>query len=337
MRAGFLTLTAACFLLAFCVVILGAYVRLSDAGLGCPDWPGCYGKLVVTEESLDAASQQEYQARPFNRDKAVKEMVHRYAAGTLGILVLLLTLLSWRRGRQEKILCSVLLCLVAVQSLLGMWTVTELLKPLIVVAHLLGGMLILGLLYWLMLRQLPGNGAGSGIASPMDKLVLAGLAVLAVQMFSGGWTSANYAALVCPEFPACRDGAWWPETDFGEGFTVWREGRLDYEGGILAAPARTAIHVTHRLGAVLTVAMLLYVALRAVARREPAIRLHGAALACLLCLQVSLGIANVMLRLPLPVAVAHNSVAALLMLSLLTLYRYARCEEGKPAPNGVHK
>lgn len=337
MRSGFQSLTAACFLLAFCVVILGAYVRLSDAGLGCPDWPGCYGRLVVTEELRAAAAQQEYRARPFDRDKAVKEMVHRYAAGTLGILVLLLTLLSRRRGRQEKILCSVLLCLVAVQSLLGMWTVTELLKPLIVVAHLLGGMLILGLLYWIMIRPLTGNGAGSGVIPPLAKLVLAGLVVLAAQMFSGGWTSANYAALVCPEFPACRDGAWWPETDFREGFIVWREGRLDYEGGILDAPARTAIHISHRIGALLTVVILMYVALRAVARREPAIRLSGAVLACLLCLQVSLGIANVMLRLPLPVAVAHNSVAALLLLSLLTLYRYARGEGVKPAPHRVHE
>ena len=329
MRTGFLTLTVTCFLLAFCVVILGAYVRLSDAGLGCPDWPGCYGKLVVTGELQAAVTQPEYQSRPFNRDKAVKEMVHRYAAGALGILVLLLTLLSWRRGHSDRVPCSVLLCLVAVQSLLGMWTVTELLKPLIVVAHLLGGMLILGVLYWIILRNTPRYSSGPGVVPRLDKLALAGLVVLAAQMFSGGWTSANYAALACPEFPACRDGLWWPETDFREGFTVWRDGRLDYEGGILDAPARTAIHLAHRTGAALTFLLLSYVALRAFGRGERVLRLHGAILLCLLCLQVSLGIANVMLRLPLPVAVAHNSVAALLMLSLLTLYRYARVEQVK--------
>ena len=337
MRTGFLTLTVACFLLAFCVVILGAYVRLSDAGLGCPDWPGCYGKLVVTGELQAAATQQEYQSRPFNRGKAVKEMAHRYAAGALGILVLLLTLLSWRRGHRDRAPCTILLCLVAVQALLGMWTVTELLKPLIVVAHLLGGMLILGLLYWIILRNTPRNAAGPGVAPRVDKLALAGLVVLAAQMFSGGWTSANYAALACPEFPACRDGSWWPETDFTEGFTVWRDGRLDYEGGILDAPARTAIHLAHRIGAALTFLVLAYVALRAFGRGERVLRLHAVILSGLLCLQVSLGIANVMLRLPLPVAVAHNSVAALLMLSLLTLYRYARVEQAKLSFHGFRE
>ena len=337
MRTGFLTLAQICFLLAFCVVVLGAYVRLSDAGLGCPDWPGCYGKLIVSGELEAAAAQQEYLSRPFDRDKAVKEMAHRYSAGALGILVLLLTLLSLRQGHRDKVLCSVLLCLVAVQAVLGMWTVTELLKPLIVVAHLLGGMAVLGLLYWIILRHAARAAPGAGAVSRLDRLALAGLALLAVQMFSGGWTSANYAALACPEFPACRDGSWWPETDFREGFTVWREGRLDYEGGILDAPARTAIHLVHRLGAALTFVALLYVALRALGRSDAAMRLNGAILLGLLCLQVALGIANVLLRLPLPVAVAHNSVAALLLLSLLTLYRYARVGQDKPPTHALHQ
>ena len=321
---AFLTLSIISFLLAFCVVVLGAYVRLSDAGLGCPDWPGCYGELFVGAEMQGIAAEQAHQVRPFNRDKAVKEMAHRYAAGILGILVLLLTLISWRPGHREKITCSILLGLVAAQALLGMWTVTELLKPLIVTVHLLGGMLILGLLYWLILRQLPRAGAPAGQRSRLDRLVLAGLAVVALQIFSGGWTSTNYAALACPEFPSCRDGLWWPETDFREAFTVWREGRVDYEGGILDAPARTAIHLTHRLGAALTFLVILYVALCALGRTEPAVRLTAAVLLCVLCIQVSLGITNVLLRLPLPVAVAHNSVAALLVLSLLTLYWHAQ-------------
>ena len=321
---AFLTLSVVSFLLAFCVVILGAYVRLSDAGLGCPDWPGCYGELFVTADIQVTAVEQAQQVRPFNRDKAVKEMVHRYGAGILGILVLLLTLFAWCRGHREKTTCSILLGLVAVQALLGMWTVTELLKPLIVAAHLLGGMLILGLLYWLILRQLPRPAARAGQQSRLDRLVLAGLVVVALQIFSGGWTSANYAALACPEFPSCRDGLWWPETDFREAFVIWREGRLDYEGGILDAPARTAIHLTHRLGAALTFLVLLYVAINALGRTEPAVRLTAIFLLCILCLQVSLGITNVLLRLPLPVAVAHNSVAALLVLSLLTLYRHAQ-------------
>ena len=327
MRNGFLNLSLATFLLAFCVVVLGAYVRLSNAGLGCPDWPGCYGDLFVTEQTRVAAAQHESAARVFDMGKAVKEMVHRYAAGLLGLLALLMTLIAWRTGHAEKIPCSVLLGLIALQALLGMWTVTELLKPAIVVAHLLGGMLILGLLCWIILRQLPRRRGHHG-HPPTRRLTLAALVVLAAQLFSGGWTSANYAALACPEFPTCRAGAYWPETDFSEAFTVWRAGRVDYEGGILAAPARTAIHLTHRLGAILTVLVALGAALYALLRAGPPARAAGLAVLLLLCAQVALGVANVLLRLPLPIAVAHNAVAALLLLALLTLYRQARDDGG---------
>ena len=323
MRNSFLNLCLVAFLLGLCVVVLGAYVRLSNAGLGCPDWPGCYGDLFVTEQTRVMALQQARETRPFDMDKAVKEMVHRYAAGLLGLLVLLMTVVAWRAGHREKVACSVLLGLVALQALLGRYTVTELLNPIIVAAHLLGGMLILGLLYWIILGQLPRASAGRGHAYTRG-LALAGLTVLAVQLFSGGWTSANYAALVCPEFPTCRDGSYWPETDFSEGFTVWRAGRIDYEGGILDAPARTAIHLAHRLGALLTCLVVFSAALCALLRAEKPARTSAWVLLLALCLQVALGIANVLLRLPLPVAVAHNSVAALLLLSLLTLYRQAR-------------
>ena len=319
MSNHFLNLSIFAFLLGFCVIVLGAYVRLSNAGLGCPDWPGCYGDLFVTEETRVAAAQQASETRPFDMGKAVKEMAHRYAAGILGIVVLLMTVIAWRKGHGEKVSCGVLLGLVAFQALLGMWTVTELLKPVIVAAHLLGGMLILGMLYLIILRQLPRT-RGHGGHPRTRGLALAGLAVLALQMFSGGWTSANYAALACPEFPACRDGAYWPEADFSEGFTVWRTGRIDYEGGILDAPARTAIHLTHRLGAALTFLVVLGAGLCALVRAGKPMRPVAAVLLLVLCIQVALGIANVLLRLPLPVAVAHNSAAALLMLLLLTVY-----------------
>lgn len=314
---GFLALSIAAFLLALCVVILGAYVRLSNAGLGCPDWPGCYGQLFVT---ADMTAPQATADRPFDRDKAVKEMMHRYAAGALGIVVVLMTVISWRSARREKTASSILLFLVILQALLGMWTVTELLKPIIVVAHLLGGMLILGLLYWIILQQLPRPATSTRAPGTGRMALLVALAVLAVQMFSGGWTSANYAALICPEFPTCRDGAYWPQTDFKEAFVLRRAERINYEGGILDAPARTAIHLTHRLGAALTFLVILAVALCAMRRPGKATRLAAGVLLLALCAQVSLGVANVLLRLPLPVAVAHNSVAALLMLSLLTLY-----------------
>ncbi len=316
------TLSLSAFVVAFCVVILGAYVRLSDAGLGCPDWPGCYGDLFVTQDTQALAAQQAHTARPFNRDKAVKEMAHRYAAALLGMLVLALALLAWRNRQAEKNLCNILLGLVLLQALLGMWTVTELLKPLIVVAHLLGGMLILGLLFWLLLGQLPGSARPPGTTRGAG-LALAALLVLAMQMVTGGWTSANYAALVCPEFPTCRDGAYWPETDFREAFVVWRAGEIDYEGGILDAPARTAIHLTHRAGAALAALAILSAALYLLLRGGAPTRAPALAVLLALVLQVGLGVANVLLRLPLPIAVAHNAVAALLMLSLLALYHRA--------------
>ena len=317
-----LALLLGAFLLAYCVIILGAYVRLSDAGLGCPDWPGCYGDLFVTQQTQVVAAQRADTARPFNQDKAVKEMVHRYAAALLGLLALALAVLAWRNGHAEKNLCGVLLALIVLQALLGMWTVTALLKPVIVVAHLLGGLLILGLLYWMILRQLPRANRSAGDARSAG-LALAALLTLALQLFTGGWTSANYAALVCPEFPTCRDGVYWPETDFKEAFVIWRAGEIDYEGGILNAPARSAIHLTHRLGAALTCLVVLAAALAALAWGGKPTRAPAAIVLVVLCLQVALGIGNVLLRLPLPLAVAHNAVAALLLLSLLTLYRRA--------------
>lgn len=319
-----LALSLFSFLLAYCVVILGAYVRLSNAGLGCPDWPGCYGKLFVTGDASADLVEKAHLDRPFDEGKAMKEMIHRYAAGGLGLALLLLAFSTWRTQHPQKRVAYLLLGLVVLQALLGMWTVTELLKPAIVSAHLIGGMLILALLYWLILKQLPFGANNPGQRSWVAGLSLACLSALAVQIFLGGWTSANYAALACPEFPGCRDGLWWPETDFKEAFVLWREGKIDYEGGILDAPARTAIHLAHRSGAVVTVLMVLAVVIGAFRQVDSGVRFMAVVLLCIACVQVALGVANVLLRLPLPIAVAHNAVAALLMLSLLTLYAYSR-------------
>ena len=310
-------------LLAGVVVALGAYVRLSDAGLGCPDWPGCYGRLFVSAD-LEANPPAAAPSRPFDAAKAKKEMAHRYAAGVLGLALLLLAGLAWRLRHPQRMAAYVLAGLALFQSLLGMWTVTELLKPAIVAAHLLGGMAILAALYWLVFRQLfPGPARA---APAPARWALAALALLCAQISLGGWTSANYAALVCPEFPACRDGLWWPEADFREGFALWREGRIDYEGGVLAAPARTAIHQAHRLGAAVTVLVVLVAAVVALRQARAPLRRVAIVLLCVLAAQASLGVANVLLRLPLAVAVAHNVGAALLLLTLITLYMQARGE-----------
>lgn len=321
--------------LAYLVVTLGAYTRLSDAGLGCPDWPGCYGQLLVpTEGSAVENANTLYPDRPLHRGKAWKEMIHRYAAGTLGLLILALAVAAWRRRRQPGqplVLPAMLFGLVLFQAALGMWTVTWLLKPVVVTAHLLGGMTILALLAWLVGGYLLNDNVRPNLGLLLPWCYLA-VFVLAVQIALGGWTSANYAALICPEFPTCRGGVWWPPVDFKDGFVLWRGLGTDYEGGILDAAARTAIHLSHRLGAVLALLVLAALALRAWLSADHVSRVLGAVLALLLLTQIGLGIANVLLLLPLPVAVAHNATAALLLLTLMLLLR--RVYSSRRIPGG---
>ncbi len=252
-------------------------------------------------------------------------MIHRYAAGTLGLVILALAILAVKNRKQSGqavILPIALLFLVIFQALLGMWTVTLLLKPVFVMGHLLGGMAILSLLYWLLIRQTgdsknPGQGH-----KQLFPWVVAGLFVLLIQISLGGWTSANYAAMVCPDFPTCQ-GKWWPQMDFTEGFTLWRGLGVDYEGGVLAGDARTAIHLSHRLGALLTLSVVGAVAIRAIRDKNQVISRTGIVLLLVLLTQIGLGITNIVRLLPLPVAVAHNGVAAILLLCLVTLLHHA--------------
>ena len=315
----------AALVLTFGVVVLGAYVRLSDAGLGCPDWPGCYGRLLDLPDQTQqiAEANAAYPHRPVEPAKAWKEMIHRYGAGTLGLLVLALAVLAWRNRRdpgQPVALPLALLGLLGFQSLLGMWTVTWQLKPVVVMGHLLGGLTTLGLLAWLVLRQ--GRYGGDSAAADDRALrgyALLGLVLLIVQIALGGWTSANYAALACPDFPTCQTH-WWPPMDFREAFAPWRGLGVSYEGGVLANDARVTVQMMHRLGALVVALYLGWLSGRLVATaRARAPRLAGIAIAVLLAVQLGLGIANVLLRLPLPVAVAHTGGAALLLLSLVTL------------------
>lgn len=301
-----------------CVVVLGAWVRLSDAGLGCPDWPGCYGQLDVPAGSEIAAANAAYPGRPVETAKAWKEMVHRYAAGTLGLLVFALAAVAWRRRRlgTPVALPTAIAALVVFQALLGMWTVTLLLKPLIVLAHLRGGLALLALLVWLALAHRPRV---PPIRHPawVRRWSAAALVVLLVQITLGGWTSTNYAALACPDLPTCQ-GEWWPEMDFPTAFIPWHGLGIDYEGGILLGEARTAIHFSHRIGAI--VALLVIGGLAAAcmgSRRDRNLRLAGAGLGALLLLQLGFGLANVWWLLPLPVATAHNGGAALLLVGLV--------------------
>jgi cytochrome c oxidase assembly protein subunit 15 len=310
-------------LVAFAVIVLGAYVRLSHAGLGCPDWPGCYGQLTWPVEAHEVSRAAEaYPERPVESDKAWKEMMHRYVAGILVLLVVAINLLSWtgrHRGDGSRGLAAVLLALILLQAALGMWTVTLKLLPLVVMGHLMGGLATFGLLLWLAWRSGPAAMASS-LASFRLPIVI-GLAVLLIQLALGGWTSANYAALACPDFPTCHDQLW-PDANFSDGFVLWREIGVDYEGGILDMQARVAIHLAHRVGALLTFLVLGILAVRLT--RAPPARQEGLVLGALLVAQIGLGIQNVVLQLPLINAIAHNGMGALLLAMMLWLtYRSA--------------
>jgi cytochrome c oxidase assembly protein subunit 15 len=315
-------------LLAFCVVLLGAYVRLSDAGLGCPDWPGCYGQLIVPDESAEAVSKNQ----AFDPSKAWKEMIHRYLAGTLGLLILILAILAWKNrkaARQPVILPGILLLLVIFQAILGMWTVTLLVKPTIVTAHLLGGFATLSLLWLLFLRLRPIDHFHTVKTTlPLRRWIFFSLFVLLLQITLGGWTSSNYAALGCTDFPTCYAGQWWPHMDFKEAFVIWRGLGVNYEFGVLETDARTAIHITHRIGALitlLTLGALAYWLTRKHSSR--ALQNTGYLLTLILTVQIGLGITNVLAHLPLNVAVAHNGSAAILLLIMVTLVWVSRQRE----------
>ena len=305
-----------CFL-AFTVIVLGAYTRLTDAGLGCPDWPGCYGQLTVPATPDQVTDTAYLEQRPLEPDKGWKEMVHRYFAGILGLAILFITIWSWRRRRddpgQPVWLPTFLLALVVFQAALGMWTVTLLLKPVIVMGHLLGGFATFSLLVLLALRA--GRRRAQSAAGGLRIAAAIGLLILVAQIALGGWTSSNYAALACLDFPTCQ-GSWTPEMDFDEAFVMWRGLGVNYEYGVLEHPARTAIHVTHRIGALVTSLYLGWLVL-ALLRRGGGLRGAAILVGALLLLQLGLGIANVLMHLPLGVATAHNGVAALLLISLV--------------------
>ena len=304
--------------LAACVVVLGAWVRLTDAGLGCPDWPGCYGHL--------------YPQTTHQFSKALHEMVHRYFATTLGAIItglFIWALLNRRHRGQPLVPVALLFGVVCAQGALGALTVTLLLKPLIVTAHLLGGLSTLGLLCWLSIQ--PERRQPSDPELRLRPLALAGLAILVLQIALGGWTSSNYAAVACPDFPTCQQ-VWWPHMDYRDAFVLWRGLGIDFEGGILANPARVAIHFTHRLGALVAGASLGAIGVL-VMRRSGAARLKwaGGLLLLAVLLQLSLGIATVHFGVPLPLATLHNAGAAFLVISIVILLRALWPQASNPA------
>jgi cytochrome c oxidase assembly protein subunit 15 len=294
--------------LAFAVVVLGAWVRLTDAGLGCPDWPGCYGHI--------------YPQPGGEVDKAWHEMLHRYVAGTL--IAIITGLLVWavvrRSDRGQPLLpVALLFVVVCLQGTLGALTVTLLLKPLIVTGHLFGGLTTLALLAWLAIT--PQRRSLTAPERDLRKFALVACGVLCLQLFLGGWTSTNYAAVACPDFPTCQQ-SWWPQMDFRDAFTLQHGLGIDYEGGVLANPARMAIHFTHRIGAAVAGSVLLALGLLTLARaRHPRLAGAGLGVAAAVLLQISIGIATVRHGVPLPLATLHNAGAALLVVCMVWLLR----------------
>lgn len=318
-----LTLFAVC--LASVVVVLGAFTRLTDAGLGCPDWPGCYGFLAVpSTEAAIAEAEAAYPHAPVEAHKAWAEMVHRYFATTLGFVIVVLAVLFVRARRESHRepfrLPLFLLALVILQGAFGAWTVTLKLWPQVVTAHLLGGFTTLSLLWLLYLRQSDGLGGRWTVPHSAGTLALVLLVVVFVQIALGGWVSSNYAALACPDFPTCH-GLWLPPTDFHEGFNVFQDVGPNYLGGQMENDARVTIQWVHRLGAltVFVLGTLLCLRLYRAGSR------FAGVLALALATQITLGILNVVLTLPLTIATLHNAGGALVLLVMVTVnYRAFR-------------
>jgi cytochrome c oxidase assembly protein subunit 15 len=307
-------------LLALCVVSLGAYVRLTDAGLGCPDWPGCYGTLTVPQsEAAILQAQTTYPDSAVEVGKAWREMAHRYLAGTLGLLVLAIFVLGWKARKEIKsspYTSSFLLLLIGFQAMLGMWTVTMLLKPAIVSGHLLGGMSTLAVLSWLAHRHW-GYYSDSIVTCQRLRLAIRlALVLLFMQIFLGGWTSTNYAALACTDFPTCH-GAWVPDMDFKDAFHMVRELGLSKDGSALSLASLTAIQWTHRVGAL--VSFIYLGALGLTTLKYWQLKRWSVLLLGALITQIALGISNLVLHLPLVLAVAHNFTAALLVIIVVVL------------------
>ncbi|KFZ31099.1 cytochrome B561 [Pseudidiomarina salinarum] len=316
-------------ILTFVVIVLGAHARLTDAGLGCPDWPGCYGQLTVPSLAHQVVvAETLWPDSPLETHKAWNEMIHRYAAGLLGLVILVIAIWSVVRARQHSIqpvkLPLALLALVIFQAALGMWTVTMNLQPIVVMGHLLGGFATFSLLYLTLLRlkrvHLPLGDPG---ARKLGGIALLALLVVIGQIALGGWVAANYAALACTSLPIC-EGDWVARLDIAGAFSVPEA--VTYQYGAHDFNERMTMHVAHRIGAIVTilvVGLLLWRGYRNA--QSQVIRSNLNLITLLLMLQVALGISNIVFFLPLSIAVLHNAVGALLLLSLVGLnYRIAR-------------
>jgi heme a synthase len=302
-------------------VMLGAYTRLTDAGLGCPDWPGCYGQLVLPR-ATDAArmdAQANYPEIPIEAKKAWTEMAHRYAAGTLGIFIMILASVASfgpKEARISPVFSIALIGILLFQAALGMWTVTLQLLPIVVMGHLLGGMTLAAFLAWyrwhvslVLPRSVPQWQVWIGL----------GIAVVSIQIALGGWVSSNYAGLACIGFPTCNQH-WLPTFDWVRAFDLFSPLGANYQGGALDLAARVTIQWTHRVWALVTTVYVIGLSVGLLgAKQKKTVRYIAIILIILMLLQCLLGIVNVVYMLPLMIAVLHNGVALLLLISMVSL------------------
>lgn len=316
-------------LLATVVIMLGAYTRLTDAGLGCPDWPGCYGYLIVPQqaEHIDIANSA-FPERPVEAHKAWNEMIHRYFAGALGLLIMVIAAIAVVKHRDGMPLRLplFLVALVGFQALLGMWTVTLNLLPIVVLGHLLGGFGVLCGLFLLYLRLSGWRlGLSDSRVKAYGKYAIIGIGVVVAQISLGGWTSANYAALACTEFPVC-EGGWEQRIDLKGAYSVPEA--ENYEYGVHGYSERMTMHIMHRAGAIITLFYLAWLAISLFTHTKHTwLRKLAVGIGSVLIAQLMLGVSNVVFSLPLPIAVLHNIVAACLLLLMVTLayLLYRRC------------
>ena len=300
---------------AFVVIALGAWTRLVDAGLGCPDWPGWYGFVFFpTNEAEIAIAESRYPLFPYEIDKVIPEVVHRYFAAALGLLAIFLVFVALKENdKKNKFISCFLLFFICCQGIFGYLTVSLKLLPIIVTGHLFGGFITLSLFFYLFIRNT--DFLDNFHFKNAKFISIAALTVLAVQIFLGVWTSTNYASLACIDFPQCK-ASYWPEMDFRSGFNLFQEVGPNYLYGLLDNNARVAIHFTHRIWAILVIIVFFILITRLwFSKIAPLASTVGV----VLLTQISLGIMNVVYTLPLYVAIAHNLVAAMLLLVTLTV------------------
>ncbi len=316
--------------LALVAVVFNAYARLSEAGLGCPDWPGCYGMLFAPVTAQDLPQEIDpVRQKALEKKHAAQETLQRFISVGLSFLLIRVAVLGWQlkrrhRGQQIWIPLVTLIITLGVGAAVS-FNFEYRYKPLVLMMQLVGSMTTLALLWWIVLReQRFFRSVHVSVGRGLRPRALFALVLVAAEVVLGGWSMVNYAGLACPDFPICQ-GRWWPPMDFLEAFTLWRDVGLDYEGRLLALPAVTAIHFAHRIGALMVLFYVGWLALHVLrVGHEQNLCRYGMLILAIFVAEMALGIVEVVVHLPLAVAVTHSAFAALLLLALVTLYHVVR-------------